>query len=109
MLQLIRENKINRLLKNYVENETPFQIQEILGKGSYGVAYLLIHKDTGVQYVLKRLRAKHRKDERQLLKFRQEISMLKQLDIPNVPNVYLEGDLEEIPFYIMEFYRWSYF
>lgn len=90
-------------MKRYIDFETPYQFQKIIGKGSYGVAFLLVHKDTGVRYVLKRMRAKHRGDNRQKLKFYQEITMLKKLGLPNVPKVLYEGEIEGIPFYIMDF------
>lgn len=103
MFQYISETKIKRLLNNYIENETPFQIRKFIGKGSYGQAYLLVHKDSRKQYVLKRLRTKFRGKTQAILKFKQEIEMLKQLDLPNVPDVFLEGEIAEIPFYIMDF------
>lgn len=103
MLQFISELKTNHLLNEFIVKETPFQIQKVLGNGSYGIAYLLVQKETGVPYVLKRLRAKHRKDTHQILKFKQEISMLKQLDLPNIPKIHYEGELVGIPFYIMDY------
>jgi serine/threonine protein kinase len=103
MFLFISEYKINRLLKNYIGNRTPFLLQEMIGKGSYGIAYSIVHKETGTRYVLKRMRAKHRKKDYQIQKFKQEISILKQLNLPNVPKVYLNGDVDGIPFYIMEY------
>lgn len=103
MFQFINDLKTNHLLKEFVAKETPFQIQNVLGNGSYGIAYLIVHKDTGVQYVLKRLRSKHRKEAHQILKFKQEISMLKQLHHPNIPKIHFEGHFHDIPFYIMDY------
>jgi len=103
MFQFISEANINRILKHYIEGKTPFQIQACIGKGSYGVAHLLIDRQTGTRYVLKRMRSKHRSDERQIQKFKQEISMLKKLDISNVPKVYLDNEIEGIPYYIMDY------
>ncbi|MFY3792412.1 serine/threonine protein kinase [Ureibacillus sp. MALMAid1270] len=103
MLNYISDFKINHLMKRYIDLETPYQFQKIIGKGSYGVAYLLVHKDTGIQYVLKRMRTKHSGDERQKRKFKQEVTMLKLLGLPNVPKLVFEGELEGIPFYIMDF------
>lgn len=103
MLKFISNTKIKRLLNNHIENETPFQIQKFIGRGAYGLAYLLIHKETKKQYVLKRMRTKYRGRSQTKSKFKQEIEMLKQLNLPNVPKVFLEGELENVPFYIMDF------
>ena len=100
---MLTEAKLKRLLKSYIEKETSFQFQQFLGRGSYGIAYLLVHKETGEKYVLKRMRLKFRKNKQSKIRFKQEIEMLKLLDLPNVPNVFLEGNIEGIPFYIMEF------
>ncbi|KGR79299.1 protein kinase domain-containing protein [Ureibacillus manganicus] len=99
---MLSETKIKRLLNNYIEKETSFRFQKFLGKGSYGIAYVLVHKETGEQYVLKRMKSKFKKKKQSILKFKQEIEMLKLLDFPNIPNVILEGEIEGIPFYIMD-------
>ncbi len=103
MFNTFIEHKYNKVFKSYVENETPYRLIETLGKGSYGLAYLLIHKKTGKRYVLKRMRSKHRQNNHQRSKFQQEINMLKLLDIPHVPNVSFEAELQGFPFYIMDF------
>ncbi|KGR90228.1 serine/threonine protein kinase [Ureibacillus massiliensis 4400831 = CIP 108448 = CCUG 49529] len=109
MFHFIQDKKYHNLFKKYVENKTSFSLQDILGNGSYGFAYLLLDEVTGNQYVLKRMRAKHRNDDKQRAKFQQEITMLKELDIPNVPNILYDGVLEDIPFYIMDFVNGSTF
>jgi len=97
------EKKLHTIFKEYIERETEYKLLKILGMGSYGVAYLLIHKQTKEKVVMKRLRAKHRKSAKTRSKFRQEIEMLKSLPLSNVPAVLNEGELNNTPFYMMEY------
>ena len=103
MLYYFLEKKLHKTFKEYVERETKYNVSETLGMGSYGVAYLLIHKHTKEKVVMKRLRAKHRKSTKTRSKFRQEIDMLKSIQLSNVPTVLDEGELNHIPFYMMEY------
>ena len=103
MLHFFQEKKLHILFKEYIERETEYHFSEILGMGSYGVAYLLIHAQTKEKVVMKRLRAKHRKSAKTRSKFRQEIDMLKSIQLRNVPAVLNEGELNNIPFYLMEY------
>ena len=102
MLHYFQEKKLHTVFEEYIEKETLYHFSDILGMGSYGVAYLLIHKQTKQKVVMKRLRAKHRKNTKTRSKFSQEISMLKLLDEPSIPALLHEGELSNIPFFIME-------
>ena len=101
MISLLKENKYERLLKQFIHENTSYCIINQIGEGSYGIAYLLEHKKTGKKTVLKRLKAKHRHTKNKL-KFLQEVMFLKTLSSLPVPKVYMEGFIEELPFYIME-------
>ena len=103
MLHYFLEKKLHTIFKEYIERETEYNLSEILGMGSYGVAYLLIHKQTKEKFVMKRLRAKHRKSAKTRSKFRQEIDMLKSIQLINIPAVLNEGELNNTPFYMMEY------
>ena len=101
MLSLVKESKYDRLLEQFVHTNTNYSIINRIGEGSYGIAYLLEHKETGAKKVLKRLKAKHRHTKNKQ-KFLQEVTFLKTLSSLPVPKVYMEGFIEEVPFYIME-------
>ena len=102
-LHYFSEKKYHRLYEEYVKNTTEYEVVETLGVGSYGVAYLLVHKQTATKTVLKRLRAKHKKKRKTRRQFEQEIAFMKKLRMPNVPAFLAEGEVEHIPFYIMEY------
>lgn len=103
MWGFMKEKKYHYLVRNYIEQETDFHFIKELGVGSYGVAYLLLHSKSGNQYVLKRMKTKHLRKKKLHEKFQQEISMLNEIGIPNTPSVYTQGNLSNIPFYIMDF------
>lgn len=103
MISYFNEKKYHTLTKKYVENETAYHFVEMLGLGSYGVAYLLAHKQSGKKFVLKRMKTKHRNSTKLLEKFQQEISMLKQIVLPNTPSIFETGEIQDIPFYIMDY------
>lgn len=102
-LHYFSEKNYHRLYEDYVRNTTEYEIVDTLGTGSYGVAYLLVHKHSAKKAVLKRLRAKHKKKRKTRMQFKQEIAFLKRLRIPNVPALLVEGEVGHIPFYIMEY------
>ena len=85
----------------YITNKTPYNFVKVLGEGSYGVAYLLEHKTTMEQVVLKRLKAKHLKYG--LTKFYQEVEFIKQLSTYPVPTILTQGIIESSPYYIMSY------
>ncbi len=97
------EKKYHRQFETYIKNATIYEIVEVLGIGSYGVAYLLEHKETSEKVVLKHLRIKHKKNKKTRRRFAQEIEFLKRMGIPNIPSVISEGEFLHVPYYIMEF------
>ena len=101
MISLLKESKYDRLLEQFIHTNTSYSIINRIGEGSYGIAYLLEHKETGEKAVLKRLKAKHRHTKNRR-KFLQEVTFLNILSALPVPKVYMEGFIEELPFYIME-------
>lgn len=101
MISLLKESKYEQLLEPFIRINTSYAIINRIGEGSYGIAYLLEQKETGEKAVLKRLKAKHRHTKNKH-KFLQEVTFLKTLSSLPVPKVYMEGFIEEVPFYIME-------
>ncbi|WP_390291442.1 serine/threonine-protein kinase [Ureibacillus sp. GCM10028918] len=76
---------------------------EEIGVGAYGVAYLLEDPASCNKYVLKRMKTKHRRKGKIRQKFAQEIKILKEIGLPNVPAVISHGEIQEIPYYIMDY------
>ena len=103
MIHYFNEKKYHTFTKEYVEKETAYHFVETLGLGSYGVAYLVTHKQTGQKFVLKRMKSKHRNSTKLRDKFQQEVTMLKQIALPNTPSVFETGKIQDIPFYIMDY------
>ena len=89
---------------SYLSNSTPYNFVKVLGEGSYGVAYLLEHKTTKDQVVLKRLKAKHH-NTHGLDKFHQEVEFIKQLSNCPVPSIIAQGLIKSSPFYIMSYVK----
>ncbi len=99
------KNKVeHKRTLTYISNETPYNFVKVLGEGSYGVAYLLEHKTTMDQVVLKRLKAKHNHKKGQA-KFHQEIQFMNLLAECPVPTIYSQGYIESSPFYIMSYVK----
>lgn len=104
MLYYFQDYKVHNLIQHYVEQETPYHYQDILGIGGYGVAYLLTHKETKQKYVLKRLKSKHKNRSSSRQKFQLEIAILKKLHNSSYfPSFITEGEIKNVPFYIMEY------
>ncbi|HCG4536295.1 serine/threonine protein kinase [Ureibacillus chungkukjangi] len=103
MLRYFSEKKYNHLVKDYVTAKTIYNFIEEIGVGAYGVAYLLEDMNTHKKYVLKRLKTKHRHKKKIRQKFDQEISILNEIELPNVPKLVSKGEISGIPFYIMDY------
>ena len=114
IIQHLRENKYDTLFKEHVSSLSEYEWLETLGMGSYGVAYLLQHQQTNEKYVLKRLRVKHKNNQKTQSNFQQEISFLQKKMHPNLPVIKEVGFVEGLPYYIMNYidghtFRTTYF
>lgn len=103
ILQYFTEKKYDQLVKDYIAAETIYEFIEEIGIGAYGVAYLLEDHSTQDKYVLKRMRTKHRHKKKIRQKFHQEIKILKEIELPNVPALISHGEIRDTPFYIMDY------
>lgn len=103
MFTLFSDKKYEKFLRDYIDTETNYRFIEELGVGSYGVAYLIEHSVSGKKYVLKRMKTKHRNNEKLRTKFELEIQLLQKINLPNVPTVISQGVIQHIPFYIMDY------
>ena len=70
-----------------------YRIGKVLGSGAFGEVRLCLHKDTQVQRAVKVLR-KNLLDEKEMDMLKNEISILKLMDHPNIVKMYefLEDD-----------------
>lgn len=103
IIQYFSEKKYDQLIKEYIKIETSYVFIELIGVGAYGVAYLLEDSASCKKYVLKRMKTKHRHKKKIRQKFDQEIRILKEIGLPNVPAIISHGEIKEIPFYIMDY------
>lgn len=102
LLNFFQERKQHALVHEYIQNGTGFKVEKVLGSGSYGVAYALQQPEASERVVLKHLRAKHKRKKKVRTQFQQEISFLKMNMHPNLPSVLDEGEIANLPYYMME-------
>ncbi|WP_456274346.1 serine/threonine protein kinase [Bacillus sp. AK031] len=82
-----------------------YRIHSMLGKGSYGTAYLVKHNDTEQMAVLKRLRPYKRMIDPGGKLIRREAEILERLDYPYFPKLYGIGMKDKVPYLIMEYFE----
>jgi serine/threonine protein kinase, bacterial len=82
-----------------------YVIQSVLGKGSYGTAYLVKHNETGDLAVLKRLRPYKRMIDPGGKLIRREAQILESLDHDYFPKLYSIGMKDKVPYLIMEYFQ----
>ena len=81
----------------------PFIVDKELGSGAMGSVYRAQHEKTGQIVAIKLISAALAGNEQALARFQREVSILKQLDHPNITKYYGSGRWHKTPFYIMEF------
>jgi serine/threonine protein kinase, bacterial len=101
-----------RELINFFEKEwksgsqvEEYVIHSMLGKGSYGTAYLVKHLETEQLAVLKRLRPYKRLIDPGGKLLRREADILGRLDHHHFPKLYSIGVKDKVPFLIMEYFQ----
>ena len=102
LIHFFSEKKFEQYVKNYIKKESPYYYLNKIGTGAYGIAYLIEDTAKKQKFVLKRLRSKHLHKKKIRQKFEQEINILKELQSLNVPSLITQGEINNIPFYIME-------
>ena len=81
----------------------PFIVDKELGSGAMGSVYRAQHEKTAQIVAIKLISAALAGNEQALARFQREVSILKQLDHPNITKYYGSGRWHKTPFYIMEF------
>jgi serine/threonine protein kinase, bacterial len=99
---VLTENKIDSLFAYYINENTPFLLVDKLGKGGFGATYLLKEKHSGERFVLKRLNKKRLKSAEAITSFQFEKQVISQLENQAFPTYHSEGDMNGIPYFIME-------
>ncbi|MEH6942652.1 serine/threonine protein kinase [Bacillus sp. JJ722] len=97
------EKKYHHLFYAAIEEMGPYEVVQLLGRGSYGFAYLVLNKETSNQFVLKRLRRKHIKKKKTVGNFQQEIAFLRKEMHPNIPAITQVGSIAGIPYFSMDY------
>jgi len=103
MIRDYLENKYHQLFKQYIDEQTNFTFLKVLGFGAYGIVYLLKEEQTGKKYVLKRLKSKHHNSKKVRQRFEKEIQILKEIRLSFVPSVIASGEIENIPYFVMDY------
>ncbi|WP_421378982.1 serine/threonine protein kinase [Bacillus salacetis] len=93
-----KEWKPGFTIDNYV-------VESLLGKGSYGTAYLVKNKSDGRLSVLKRLRPCKRLIDPSGELLIREAEILKRLESDHFPKLISIGKQEKVPFLIMEYFE----
>src|SRR5262245_39223980 len=81
----------------------PFSIDKELGSGAMGSVFRAKNDETGQIVALKLISAALASNEQALARFQREVSILKQLEHPNITRYFGCGRYHKVPFYIMEF------
>lgn len=98
-----REKHYEIVFMRYIAEQTPYRVIRKLGYGSYGITYLLEDRKSEKKVVMKRLRARGKKKRKIRNHFFFEIATLQHLAEESFPKVFCGGQIEDIPFYIMEY------
>src|SRR5437016_6329131 len=83
----------------------PYVIDKELGSGAMGTVYRGRHKKTGAKVAIKMIAPGLTSNDAATSRFKREISILKQLDHPNIVRLLTSGTFKGTPFYIMEYVR----
>ncbi|PWU67644.1 protein kinase domain-containing protein [Gracilibacillus dipsosauri] len=78
-----------------------YQVEKVLGEGSYGIVYLCMEVNTGQKFVVKQLRKSKKKENEEL--YKQEIVILRKLDHPSIPSLLETFAYENNKFFSMTF------
>lgn len=98
-----REQRYEMAFMHYIAEKTNYRFIQKLGYGSYGITYLLEDKDIKKKFVMKRLRAKGRKNKKIRNHFFFEMSVLDHLRDSHIPRIYGGGQIDDIPFFFMDY------
>ncbi|MFH7813764.1 serine/threonine protein kinase [Bacillus subtilis] len=102
-LKLLKKLLFDRPLKNGFILNHQYKIEECLGMGGYGLVYLCTDILTQTPYVLKQLRPTKAKEEKEKVRFQQEIKLLNSIHHPQIPGFIDEFIIDGQAYYVMQF------
>lgn len=80
-----------------------YQVEDVIGKGSYGIVYRCRDIETGYILVIKQLRPSKQRKTKEINLFMKEAELLSQLNHPNIPKFLEHFSDEGHYFYAMSF------
>jgi predicted Ser/Thr protein kinase len=81
----------------------PYVVDKELGAGAMGAVYRATHAETGNKVAIKIIAPGLAARDAAMTRFKREISILKQLDHPNIVKLLASGKFKGTPFYVMEY------
>src|SRR6516225_3209717 len=81
----------------------PFLIEKELGSGAMGTVYRATHQKSGQKVAVKFMSPSLGGNERSLARFEREITILKQLNHPNIVRCFGSSKYNGMPYYAMEY------
>ncbi|WP_010096318.1 serine/threonine protein kinase [Ornithinibacillus scapharcae] len=78
-----------------------YQVVDVIGKGSYGILYKCMDRETRDNIVIKQLRPSKRKKIKEINLFKKEAEIIGQLNHPNIPTFFEAFSEKEHYFYAM--------
>src|SRR5258705_9542787 len=85
------------------KNLGPFLVEKELGWGAMGSVFRARHEKSGQVVAIKLISVALASNEQAIVRFQREVSILKQLDHPNITKYLGTGRWHNAPFLIMEF------
>jgi len=102
----IKGKDLPDLPKNMVgKNIIKYLILNKLGEGGMGIVYKARHKETGRIVALKQMKKIENVDNRALLRFQREMSIMQNLKHANIVQLYEAGHYEDNPIFMSEFVK----
>src|SRR5688572_26292718 len=81
----------------------PYTVEKELGAGAMGAVFRARHQKTGQRVAVKIIAPGLAASDAAMVRFKREISILKQLEHPNIVKLIASGKLGGSPFYVMEY------
>ena len=96
------EGMVHQEFERDVRDVYSWKGNETLGEGLSGTVVRVVHKDTGIHYAMKTLRLDKADPKSSLLELKKEISIMAELDHPNIVRIMEVFYTESAVFLILE-------
>lgn len=81
----------------------PYVVEKELGAGAMGAVFRARHQKSGQRVAIKIIAPGLAASDAAMVRFKREISILKQLEHPNIVRLIASGKISGSPFYVMEY------